>query len=186
MQKSSVLEDVSTGDYTARFEMATWISVILLSVIYFLTLLPSLKPKTFQPYSVKRGLDSFFISVLGLFSLLIWMTYTSIIAYEIEGETSAIVIVDTSPSFLPFIILSITYVVIKVIDFLVLILYESEFIALRNEKKHLESKILNMEKKIELKLLKHNTIQFLKCSQCGSLNLINKEICYQCEKKISI
>ena len=132
-QKSSVISEVSTGDYMQRYEFATWLSVIFLCVIYLMTLLPSLKPKTFKPYSVVRGINSLGISIFGLISLLLWANFTSIIAYRIEN--SATVIIDSTPSFTPYVLLAVIYVAIKLIDVAVLAGYKNSFKTLRSERK---------------------------------------------------
>jgi len=148
-QKSSVIDEVSTGDYMQRYEFATWLSVIFLCVIYFMTLLPSLKPRTFKPYSVLRAVNSLGISMLGFISLLLWANFTSTIAYRVEN--SATVIIDTTPSFAPYFLLGLIYVSIKLIDVAVLAGYKNSFKTLRSEQKFESKKRYKERVKIESK-----------------------------------
>ncbi len=131
-QKSTVVKGVTTSDYTEKFEMATWLNVGFLIVIYIMTLLPTVKPNTFKVYSVQRGLNSLGISILVFISLLIWADYTSLIAYEIDN--SATVIIDTSPSFLPYIWLSSITIGLKAVDLLILVGYRNQFAIIRGQR----------------------------------------------------
>ncbi len=104
---------VYTSEYNLRFEIAIWSSIFILILINCISLLPILKPKIFKKYSVKEGIRSFIVSLLSFLSLVVWAT-TAIISYKIG--TFSVIIRDTFVSFVPFFVLLLIYIAIKMAD----------------------------------------------------------------------
>ncbi|MFX1258287.1 MAG: hypothetical protein ACFFAN_10530 [Promethearchaeota archaeon] len=130
-QKTTVIENASTGDYEQRFELATWWSIGLLILIGGIALVPVLTPKMFPPYSIKKGVLNLVNSILSLAITLIWAFYTSVIAYNIESST---IVRNTFVSFVPFIAFILIRVGVKCVDLGMFVKYRKDFEKKRQEK----------------------------------------------------
>ena len=104
---------VYTSEYALRYEIATWSSIFILVLINCLSLFPVIRPERFKKYSVKEGTRSLVVSFLSFLFLIVWST-TSIISYRIG--VSSTVIRDTFISFVPFLILLVIHVSVKLVD----------------------------------------------------------------------
>ncbi len=119
---------VYSSEYNLRFEIAIWSSIFILILINCMSLLPVLRPKIFKKYSVKDGTRSLVVSFLSFLSLTIWST-TAIISYSIG--TSSVVIRDTFISFMPFFVLLLIHIAIKITDLLSFSKYSDHYSKVR-------------------------------------------------------
>ncbi len=197
------LEGVDTGDYSQRFELATYVSIVVLVLIVIASIVPVLFSKRFTPFTIKKSALSLGISVLWLISIINW-TRTAIIVYKIDNAT---VVRNSYTEFIPFVVLSVIYIVLKVYDLTHFIAHRKKYEVLRKKygyhqrlRKHQArkgAKKLDRERKKRLKKetkARNESVQpiqeqievdldtLTKCPNCGGLSIVNEgERCPMCE-----
>ncbi|MFX1349976.1 MAG: hypothetical protein ACFE92_15005 [Promethearchaeota archaeon] len=136
-QKDSLLY---SSDYVLRLEITLWISIIILFLITFFSVLPAFRPKYYKKYSVNDSIRSLVVASLNYIYFLLFLT-TALISYHID---TVLIIRDTFPSFIPYILINGLYVSSKAIDLYNFSKYKIHYQKLRiREERKLKTTLTN-------------------------------------------
>jgi hypothetical protein len=113
---AQIISGVFTSEYIAWTMIVFVSTIILIGIIDWLSILPSLRPRSYWKYSFKERKRTFFSSTISLFVVILWST-TGYISYAVNS--SILIIRNTIFSFFPIIFLLSLNSIIKGVDLVI-------------------------------------------------------------------